>query len=83
MKLNYTPINTDTGKPLDDVALERMLMDWPGGCLLYGTQYVEAPNPKVNKRDMAVFLMRNHYTLSDELEAMIPKAEKIPDGAVA
>jgi hypothetical protein len=83
MKLNYTPINTDTGKPLDDAALARMLRYWDGHWIFYGTQQVDAPNPEGNLRDFAIMLKAYHYTLSEELESMIPKPQKIPDGSVA
>lgn len=83
MKLEYTPTHIDTGKPLDEATLDRMLSRWDGYWIFYGTQHVDAPNPKGSKRDFAIMLKAYDYTLSDELESLIPPPEKIPEDAIA
>lgn len=61
-----------------------MLVGWPGVGLLYGgTQPVKAPDPLGSLHDFAVLLVANGYTLPDDLAALLPEAEAIPEGAVA
>lgn len=83
MKLNYTPVHGRTGEPLTDELLQRYINEWPGQCLLFGTQPVDAQDPSNNPRDMAVLLFRHGYSLSDDLTALLPEIEQIPDDAIA
>ncbi len=84
MKLNYTPVHWRTGEPLTDEMFEFMLANyWDGYAILFGTQTVHAPDPRNDPRDMAVFLFSHGYSLSDELSALLPDIEPIPDDAIA
>lgn len=84
MNINYTPVHWRTGEPLTDEEFERILTHyWDGDGVIYGTQTVHAPDPRHNKRDMAVFLLSNGYSLSDELAELLPEPDTIPDDAIA
>ena len=65
-------------------SVRAMLVGWPGVGLLYGgTQPVKATDPLGSLHDFAVLLAANDYALPDDLTALLPPAEAIPEGAVA
>lgn len=83
MKLDYTPVHSQTGKPLTPERMRELIRDWPGYGIIYGTQTASAPNPSGSKRDMAILLCQHGYRLSEELASLLPDPDEIPDDAVA
>jgi len=83
MNIGYTPIHLRTGIHLTDEKLMAMINSWPGYGIIYGTQRVNAPNPGKSRRDLAVMLASREYSLSDDLVALLPEADEIPEDAVA
>lgn len=75
--------NLLTGAPLTSEAVQAMIDRWQGYGILYGTQRVDAPDPINSQRDFAVMLAHNECSLSDELAALLPPPDDIPDDAVA
>lgn len=83
MNIGYTPIHLRTGMPLTDDRLNAMLNSWPGYGIIHGTQRADAPSPRTSRRDLAVMLCQHEYSLSDELSALLPEPDAVPDDAVA
>lgn len=83
MKLDYTPISLRTGIQLSQERMRNLIRQWPGYGIIYGTQTVDAPDPENSKRDMAILLCQHEYSLSEDLLNLLPKADDVPDDAVA
>lgn len=60
-----------------------MISQWDGHAIIYGTQPVPAPDPLGSSRDMAVMLADWCWDLPDDLLALLPRAQAIPEGAEA
>lgn len=78
----YDPVaRTVSGVGSERVAA--MIAAWDGYGILYGTQRIPAPDPLGNLSDFAVMLADADFDLPEDLAALLPPAEAIPDGAVA
>ena len=61
----------------------RALQRWDGNAVIFGTQPIYAPDPLHSLHDLAAMLATAGYILSDDLAAMLPPPEDIPEGAIA
>ena len=55
----------------------------PQDCILYGTQPVAITGPRHNERDLSILLASLGCSLPKELAGHLPKAEELPEDAVA
>ena len=67
----------------DAATVLAMIAQWDGMATLYGTQPAPAPDPLGSARDMAVMLADWGWDLPADLSALLPRAQPVPDGAVA